>query len=59
MERSLILELRQSRTYETRLGDAQKSPLHGAPWTDRGTARDGPYAGYLAVTAGLDWRQAS
>jgi hypothetical protein len=26
------------------LGDAQKYPLHGALWTDRGTTRDGPSA---------------
>jgi hypothetical protein len=41
------------------LGDAQKSPLQGAPSTDRGTTRDDSYAGCPAVTAGLDWRQAS
>ncbi len=41
------------------IGDAQKLPLQGAPWTDRGTTRDGSCAGCRAVIAGLDWRHVS
>ncbi len=42
-----------------RLGDAHKLPLHGAPWTDGGARREGPYAGCPSVTAWLDWQQES